>query len=221
MFFKSKKSKRCNNCNSSVEKKFSFCPYCGTSLADREREAKDFGLLGKEDSVENASPVQEGFGITDRLLNSMINSVMKSLEKQIRESERTNRNNLDNAEIQQFPNGIKIKIGMPNQNQMSKASKPQKNQQKQITDEQLNRMSSLPRTQAKTNIKRLGNKLVYELSTPGIASPEDVLISKLESGYEIKAIGKRKVYVNSIPVTLPMKGFSITDKKLLVEFSDK
>ena len=57
------------------------------------------------------------------------------------------------------------------------------------------------------------------MKAPGIESVEDVFISKLESGYEVKAIGKKKVYVNSLPVNLPLRGYGIdVSKGLMVEF---
>ena len=63
------------------------------------------------------------------------------------------------------------------------------------------------------------DKVVYELNTPGVQSVEDIFISKLESGYEVKALGSKKVYVNSIPVNLPISKYSILDNKLFVEFN--
>lgn len=82
----------------------------------------------------------------------------------------------------------------------------------------MKKLSSLPRTTAKTKIKRLSDKVIYELAAPGIESPEDIFISKLENGYEIKAIGKKKIYTNSLSIDLPIRGFSLTDNKILVEF---
>lgn len=64
----------------------------------------------------------------------------------------------------------------------------------------------------------MSDKVIYELAVPGVQSVQDIFISKLESGYEVKAIGKRKVYVNSLPVNLPLKKYSITDKQVIVEF---
>ncbi len=84
--------------------------------------------------------------------------------------------------------------------------------------EQLKKMGSLPRTEAKTSVKRFGDKVVYELATPGVNSANDVFVSKLESGYEIKAIGNKKIYVNSVPINLPLRKYSILKNKLLVEF---
>ncbi len=217
MFFDKKKDKsiKCENCRSAVDKKFSFYPYCGDSLIDERAEQRELGFLGKNDFTAK-KPAQDPFqnlGMTDKLLNSLMNSMMKSLDKQFKQMDKAEFEG--NADVEHLPNGIKIKIGVP-----QAQPRPQKRtlQKKNITEDQLKKMSNLPRAPAKTKIRRLSDKMVYELSAPGVESPEDVFISKLESGYEIKAIGKKKVYVNSLPVSLPLRGFSLADNKLLVEF---
>jgi hypothetical protein len=228
MFFGKKKSVKCNNCNSEIEKKFNFCPYCNNPLVDKQDELKEFGMLGRNDSIvpqDNQGAQEEDslsqFGLTDKLINSIMNSMMKSLDKQFKNKNNMNPENMTNMEgasIEHLPNGIKIRIGMPGVAQQGQKPKQKQAPRKQITEAQLEKMSKLPRAEAKTQIRRLSDKVIYELSTPGIESPEDIFISKLESGYEIKAIGKKKVYTNSIPISLPLKGFSFDDKKLLVEF---
>lgn len=215
MFFnkKGKDKLKCENCNSKISNRFSFCPFCGNTLIDQEKEIQNFGMLGKDD-FSNSQP-SHGLGITDKLLGSLVNSLVKSLDKQFRDINRDFEKDLDNAEVKSFPNGIRIKIGShPNY----KKSKKPKHLSRSITEKQLKKISSLPKTEARTNVKRLNNKILYELSTPGVGSTDDVFISKLESGYEVKAIGDRKVYVNSLPINLPLLGFSILKNKLLVEF---
>jgi hypothetical protein len=76
----------------------------------------------------------------------------------------------------------------------------------------------LPRVEASSSMKRLGDKIVYELKTLGVSSLEDVFVSKLAEGYEIKAIGTKKVYVNSLPVELPLQGYTLHEKGLTLEF---
>ncbi|MEK6889495.1 MAG: hypothetical protein AABW80_05305 [Nanoarchaeota archaeon] len=205
MFFKRKSDKgkiECMECSSKVDKSYSFCPHCGFSLKDEEQELKDLGLLGNSDAFKEEN-VFSSMGISEKFISSIMQSLMKNLDTQVKS---------DNTEIQNFPNGIKIKIGLPQKKKENKAHK------REITEEQLNRMSKLPRKEAKTNLRRLSDKVVYELSAPGIQSVEDVFVSKLESGYEIKALGKTKVYVTSLPVSLPLKKYSITDKKIIMEF---
>ena len=215
MFFGKKKSIKCKNCNSEIEEKFSFCPYCSLSLINKEKEMKDFGLLGRNNSPElNEDPLAD-LGFSGKMLNSLMKSMMKSLNNEFKNLP-TDMENLGNAHVEQLPNGIKIKIGMPMQKPA--AAKPKQQRRAGITESQMERMSKLPRGEAKTKLRRLSDKVIYEIAASGIESPNDVLISKLETGYEIKVIGKRKVYINTIPVSLPMRGFSFDDKTLFVEF---
>ncbi|MBM3232824.1 zinc-ribbon domain-containing protein [Candidatus Pacearchaeota archaeon] len=214
MFFKKKSEKeklRCMNCESKVSDSFMFCPYCGESLVDPVEEMEDFGILGRNDMVneEMFSPTPSQLSMTEKILNSFMSTLMKSIDQQVQKSQN------DKSEVTAFPNGIKIRIGMPGQQQQPKKEEPV---MKVFTDDQLKKMSGLPRTKAKMTMKRLNNKVIYELNTPGINSREDIYLAKLESGYEIKAISDKKVYVNSIPINLPLDNYSIQDNKLIVEF---
>ncbi|HLC53888.1 MAG TPA: hypothetical protein VJK03_05075 [Candidatus Nanoarchaeia archaeon] len=212
MFF-GKKSKKeeahCPSCRAGIQNKFSFCPYCGESLIDEAQELQDFGMLGRGD-VADEEMIQHAFasnlGITERLLGSLVNSLIKNIDVRFQE--------VDAPEVKNIPNGIRIQIGSPQQKKKGK-----KIVNRVLTAEQLERMNALPRAEAKSQIRRLSDKILCELNTPGIISPEDVIFSKLESGYEVKVITKSKVYVNSIPINLPLKGFALHDKGLVVEFA--
>jgi hypothetical protein len=218
MLFKKDKSTKCDNCNSRVEKKHNFCPYCGHNLMPEN--SRTYGFLGRTDSPQEKTEMpSQGFGITDKMLNSMINSLMKNLEKQFNSLEKDPDflNPIEpNTKIKRLPNGISIKM-TPLNNPSTKKNK-EDNFNKTLNENQIKKMSELPRKQAKSNVKRLNNKIIYELSTPGITSTEDIFISKLESGYEIKAIGSKNLYVNNLPLNLPLKRLSLLKNKLLVEF---
>lgn len=205
-----RKKPTCLRCKSKVSDSFDFCPYCGLDLRDPEKDIKDFGLLGKNETV--GYPLVGGFGgfgITDKMINSLFRNLVKTLDKQMKGMKDVN--DLD-TEVESFPNGVRISFGAP-------IKKPHKKVvRKGLTKEQIDRMAGLPRVEAKTNVRRLSDKVVYELKAPGVESIDDVFVSKLETGYEVKAIGKKKVYVNSLPINLPLKGFTITDKGLTVEF---
>lgn len=215
MFFKKEKQKKCHACGSKCSDRYSYCPHCGSQIANLDEEIRDFGMLGKNDVVnqtpqENSPPA----GFTDRILDSLIGSMMRSINKQMREQLK----DMENAEIQPMPNGVRIRIGgpgpMPQANQ-----KPAQIQRRVLTEDQMKKMGSLPRTKAKTNVKRIGDKILYELATPDVISPADVFISKLESGYEIKAIGNKNVYINSIPINLPIRRYSVVKNRLVFEFN--
>ncbi len=199
-------NKKCKRCEEKIKESYDFCPYCGLDLRNPEKDMEDFGMLGKNNFV-NGSPLVSGgsFGISDRMISSIFNSLIKNLEKQMGNAGL-------NQNVQSFPNGIKIQVGT------APMQKKRKVQRKVITKEQIEKMTGLPRVEAKANVRRLSDKVVYELDAPGIESVDDIFVSKLEKGYEIKAIGKKKVYVNNIPVNLPLRGYAITETGLDIEF---
>ena len=194
----------CPRCDSKLKKDFDFCPHCGLDIRNPQRDNEEWGILGKNEfaGAPFVGGNSDGFGVTDKMIGAIFNSLMKNLEKQIQ-------NQNQEESVQQFPKGLTISVGPAKKKQARKG----------ITEEQIKRMSGLPRVEAKTNMKRLSDKVVYELKAPGIDNPDDVFISKLASGYEVKAIGKNKVYMNSLPVELPLKGFILDKNGLNIEFS--
>ena len=150
-------------------------------------------------------------------MNSLVNSLVKSIDKQFKDINREMTENEDRPEVRSFPNGIRIRVGQPQNN--PKQKKKDNNIMKKNPDvNQLKKMSELPREKAKSNIKRLNDSIVYELSTPGVYSIQDIFVAKIEEGYEIKAIGTKKIYVSSLPLNLPLKKLSLLKNKLLIEF---
>ena len=210
-----KDSVKCDVCSSKVEEKFSFCPYCGSNLIDKEKEERDFGFLGKKDAPEN-NLQENNLTFADKMINNVINSVMKNMMKQLKQSDPQVVTELDNAEIRSLPNGLRIKI-VPHKNSQNNPA-PHKEKLNVINSEQIKKMEKLPRQIAKSSVKRLSNKVVYELLTPGVSSLSDIFISKTESGYEVKAIGNKKVYTNSLSIELPLKSYAISKDKILLEF---
>jgi hypothetical protein len=76
---------------------------------------------------------------------------MKSVEREVKKS----MNQMGNPEITPLPNGIKIRIGPA----MPQKRAPQKQHaQKSISEEQILRMSRLPRTTAKTKNNKPQNR---------------------------------------------------------------
>lgn len=201
------KKQPCPKCRSSVKVDFDFCPHCGCNIRDPQKDLEEYGLLGKNES-SNAPLLgggTSGLGFSDKLFSSIINQLMKSLESQMQQG-------ASNSDMHALPNGIQVKIDMPRQRA---AAKPKV---RRLTEEQLKRMAGAPRIEAKSDIRRLSDRVVYDLKAPGIDSLDDVFVSKVESGYEIKAIGKNKVYINSLQVDLPLKGYTLHEKGLTLEF---
>lgn len=201
-------------CEGKLKEEYSFCPYCRLDLRNPDSDMNEFGLLGKNDSVFGAPLLGGGgMGISDSMFNSILNNVMKMMENQMRN---LNADKMDfgdfKPEVTQLPNGIQIRIGPKRQPKMRESKA------RVINDEQRDRMTKLPRGQAKAEVRRLSDKIVYELSTPGVDNVEDIFVSKVESGYEVKALGKKKIYFNSLQINLPLRKYSIKDNKLTMEF---
>ena len=121
------------------------------------KEREDFGLLGRDDFDEGEEELSmSGFGVMDKLVNSMFNSLMKNLDKQFKNQFRELADS-ENTEVRTFPNGVRIKISGPFDASGAKRNlrpRPVKVERRQIDEGQLKRMSSLPRAIAKASVKR-------------------------------------------------------------------
>lgn len=212
MFFrkKSKKEAACPHCRSAISEKYSYCPHCGQYLIDGERELKEFGMLGRSD-IADQELIQQAFAaqmsMADRLLGSLMKTLMRNLNAQI---------SVETTEVRTTPNGVRIRTTSPHATQQKRKERVIN---RPLSDEQLARITSLPRAEAKTNVRRFSDKVVYEVAAPGVQSTDDVFFSKTESGYELKALAKNKVYTSNLPLNLPLRGFAIHDKGLIVEFA--
>jgi len=202
------KREKCPKCKTGIKEKYSFCPTCGRDLRNPKKDERDFGLLGKNNVEQLPLVGGGGFGISDKIIEKLLNNLVRSMPEMMKGFEKQ----FQESEVEEIPNGIRIKFGnIP-------VRKKKVIKRKGITQDQLDKMSGKPRVEAKTEVRRLSDKIVYELRAPGIEDVNDVFVSKLENGYEVKAIGKKKVYVNSLPINLPLKGYSVDDSKLFVEF---
>lgn len=224
MFFK----KRCPKCDRKIIRDFEFCPSCGANLG-RDKREKDFGFLGQDDSIslpfETKTPFQ---GLFESLLKQIDNQFQsldeefgKDLEKQkknpfargISINISSGSNQAPRIQVQGFGPGFNnIKV------QEAKEMPALKNG---ISNEIARKASKLPRKEAETKVRRLSNRVIYELHIPGVSSLENVFINKLENSIEIKAFSKDKVFVKLLPVKLPIMKYNIEDEKLILELGVK
>lgn len=202
---------------------------------DQQDDERDWGILGKNDFLPNpganSSEIKLPFGF-----NMLFNTLVKSLNSQFKESQ------IDNAKPknQKRPpikkGGISISIstsnGKPPEIKVSSFGNiPKfKEQEKKIKEESealklptinLNKFSGLPKEEPETNIRRLSNKVIYEIKLPGVKSVRDVSIAQLENSIEIKALGKEKVFSKVIPINLPIKNYNLSKGKLTLELDAK
>lgn len=221
--------KKCARCGRKIEKEFEFCPSCGANLG-RERDEKDFGFLGKDDGFGDFFKMPIGFGMSG--FGGLFNSLLKQIDKQFKEMDKQISNEKINkpAEIRKFPgSGISISISTSTGKQPEikiKGFGPEAKELKQIreakitneiSDEEARKLSKLPKKEAEAKVRRLSNKIVYEVELPGVKSIKDVVINKLENSIEIKAFSKDSAYFKFIPVNLPILNYKLEEGKLILE----
>lgn len=224
------KKNKCHNCKSKVSDKYDFCPHCGNPIKGRK---EDFGMLGKNDTQEQAPFADPFFGgmLGGNMLNKMLNNTMKMLEKEL-QKEMSNSQNSSGGKtnFELYINGkkvdpSKIKVTQIQEKTTQKEKgKPEKKEQlvTLFNKEQSKKFAELPRTEPQTSsVRRFSNKVIYEIELPEVKSVEDVAITKLENSIEIKAIGKTKSYFKIINVGLPVVGYELDEGKLVLELGTK
>ena len=207
---------KCKNCEEKINEKYTFCPHCGYS--SNKKSNKDSGMLGEDDFMKNIDnfPNQNIFGgIGTKLIGKMFENAMRMLEKEMeKEMRRKNNKQIPKTNFQLFINGKKIDNFGHSINKQSKQKKETRNLPQNI----LKKFSNLPQKDPKTDVRRLSDKVIYEIDMPGVKSLKDISITKLENNIEIKAISKDKAYQKMIPVDFPITNYNLSRGKLVLEF---
>ena len=85
-----------------------------------------------------------------------------------------------------------------------------------MNSEQIEKLSSLPREEPPASVRRLTDKIIYEMDMPGVEE-KNVWITRLQNSIEIKALAKDKAYFKLIPFKLPIIRSHVKDGKLVLE----
>jgi len=216
--------KRCENCESKINKKYNFCPNCGMQL---EKNEKDYGLIGETNNhqeINSPETLLPGFG--SGMLDKMLSSAMKMLEKEIKTmNKETSRESeiIPPRNMQLYVNGKKINLGQPAKTTQKTQKEISKTNDKFPMPDQstIIKAKNLPRQETSSSMKRINNKIVYELDATGTKTLDKILINKLEQGYEIKMFTKNKVLTKNINIALPLNSYSLRQEKLFLEFEGK
>ena len=217
------KKKKCSKCGKRIDEKYDFCPYCGNRFNSGKEE--DWGMLGKNDFFPSGNEIKLPVGF-NALFNSLIKNLSKELDNELRNKsfgENTKKISKDGVSISisTFGNGPpRIKVANLGNKKLNQEEVEKKFDSKIFTKEQAKKFSGLPKEEPKTNVRRLSNKVVYEVEIPKAAA-EDVSIVKLENSIEIKAFSKNKAFKKLIPINLPIRNYKITNGKLVLELSLK
>ena len=198
--------KKCDSCAKRVSSKFDFCPHCGDPF-NGSRRSDDFGMFGEG----NASNIEENVKIPFGM-EKMVNSLVKQLEKQMDSMDFSNGN---------APKGFKIHVstGKPQMNPQVVQEQP-KNEgpiMEEVSTKESIRRGKLPRVEVDSRMKRLSDRIIYEISTPGVKSKGDVVLGELATGLEIRAYSKDKCFTKFIPLKVEVIGYYLKNETLFVE----
>lgn len=217
-------SKKCNKCNKKVKKDYDYCPFCGNNFTSKY-DSSDYGILGKNDSVEGfeKNPLQKP--LIDKLFNKTIGEIIPSMIKKI---ERQIQEDLENPDkkgnhpefpgklnVQLFVNGKKVTPEIKE----THAPKRKPRQKKIITQDKLNKLTTLPKKEPSSKLRRLSGKIIYELEVPGVNSLEDIFINQLENSIEIKAMSDKEIYAKNLKLNLPIIRYYLNKGNLYLEFA--
>lgn len=198
--------KKCPSCAEKVERKFSYCPYCGVSFKARQ-EREDFGMLGRNDASGRVrEELNLPFGV-EKIMNSLINQ----LEKQM--------GSMDLGDNQGMPRGIKIRVarGPPQAGQVAQQVPQKERELPVVSREENERRMSLPKVEVGSKVKRIADTIIYEIDAPGVRNKNDVVVTELASGLEIKAYSKNKCYVKFIPLKVEVVEYHVEKERVIVE----
>lgn len=195
--------KKCNNCGKKTKKGYTYCPHCGNKNKSQDDLDREFGLLGTEE-------VKLPFGF-----NMIFNTLMKEMEKQLQKSD----SGIGNGKMP-FKEGINITVNMGGNGPFvgMNNSGESKIRKINVTEEMARKLAMLPRQEAEASVRRFSNKVVYEIGLPGVRNINNVIISKLESSVEVKAIADDKIFFKLIPLNMQLLGYCLKDEKLMMEF---
>ena len=100
--------KTCRNCGEKIKGDFIFCPFCGFQTG-KEIKEEDWGLLGKNDFMQEQNIFSNSLfgGFNGKMLNKMLASTMKMLEKEMQRDVSSPGNELQ-SNIELYINGKKI-----------------------------------------------------------------------------------------------------------------
>lgn len=214
------KKKECDKCKRKINSQYEFCPHCGNSLNKNFKE--DWGMLGKNDnSNEFKSFSNSMFG--GDMFGKMLGSAMRMLQKEMQKGVENN-NFRPKANFRLMVNGKEVNFNnLQNQNKVIPVKRKIRTIKlpSMFSQENMKKFSSLPREEPLTNIRRLSDKMIYEISLIGVKSINDITIIKLEKSIEIKAIAEDKSYSKLISINLPIINYNFSKGKLVLEFGFK
>ena len=219
------KKQVCPRCGNKSSKKYNFCPHCGNNFKSSEGEFF-------EPSFNLGFPFNAIFKQLEKQIDKQFKEMDKELPSFIDEEKKVSKQAREQAP--KIAEGISISIsssgGQPVirvRNLGDQAAQAQRVQnvrqpikekipQPKLTKAQLEQMSKLPKEEPSTHVRRMSDRIIYEIDMPGVEK-ENVIISRLQNSIEIKAFAKDKAFFKLIPISLPIISSKLSEGKLVLE----
>ena len=210
--------KTCKKCGKKINSGSNFCSNCGFRMNDSK---EDYGMLGKNDFLDERNDSFEnsffgGFG--GNIMNKMLNNAMKMLDKEMQKSMREPNQPKSNFEL--FVNGKRISpenIKVTRKPVQGQVQKVERVKIPIFDSDTQKKFLKLSKNEPKTNLRRLSDKVIYELEIPGVESIKDISIVNLENSIEIKAVAKDRAYEKIIPFSMPLSNYYLEKGILVLE----
>ena len=214
------RKKICRRCGSKSSSRYEFCPYCGMTLDESAKKEKEVDNLFDSDFL--MPKMNMGFPINS--LFKALDSQMKALDKEMRRGFNEKQNPIRNGiSISISSTGGQPVVRVRNLGQggemqpvVRKIEKEKPMRKINLSEEEAERISKLPKEEPGTSVRRLSNKVIYEIDLPGVKE-EDIIINRLQNSIEIKAFTKDKAFFKLIPVSMPIMNYSLKKGKLVLE----
>ncbi len=215
--------KKCPRCYNKIKKNYEFCPFCGDnfkSVNDRE----DYGIIGKNDMIDEQVFPNLGGSMFEKILNQTMRMLEKQMRTMVQNINQSNQhakkipiNEMNpNLSVQFFVNGKKV---FPQVEEIIEETNPQTQRVKvsKMPEKKLEMFAKLKKVEPNSKMRRMGQKIIYELEVPGVNDLNDILINRLESSIEVRALAKDKSYSKIINVNLPIIRYGLNNGNLILE----
>jgi len=223
------RKKRCPRCGKLIDKGFKYCPYCG---AEQERKEPDNVLDSiNDDALDFNNDINND--IFSRMFSGGLGGIIGNLARQIERQMSEFDKHLEKKKESPV-NGISISIHtQPGKqpridvkssgNNIVKTNIVKANDRgaRMVKNEKIIRefekkAGSLPKQEAKSQVKRFSNKIIYEIDLPDVKSKKDIIVRRLPNSIEVKAVSKDKAYFKLIPISLPILGYDLREGKFIL-----
>ena len=219
------RKKTCGRCGSKSSARYEFCPYCGSVLDESAKKEREADNLFDSDFSDFLTPkMNMGFPINS--LFKALDSQMKALDKEMPRGFDEKQNPIRNGisiSISSTGGQPVIKVRNLGQGQGGEMHAVQRNIEREkpmrkinLSEKEAERISRLPKEEPGTSVRRLSNKVIYEIDLPGVKE-NDIIINRLQNSIEIKAFTKDKAFFKLIPVALPLLKYYMDKEKLVLE----